>query len=203
MTAPTRHPLAWPAGKPRTSWSNRRKGKFTAGGSPITTAEAIKRALTEVARLGGIYGLISSNVEVRLDGLPRSGRPEPADPGVCLYFQVDGVPYAMACDVYDKVAQNLAAIAAHIDATRAITRHGVASAAETLQAFVALPSNAPPRSRPWWEVLGMDRRVATRPAVESFYRDLARKAHPDAGGSDAAMAELNAARDAALKEMGA
>ena len=30
---------------------------------------------------------------------------------------------------------------------------------------------------------------------------MAKRAHPDAGGSDAAMARLNAARDAAMKEL--
>ena len=41
-----------------------------------------------------------------------------------LYFHLKKQPYAMACDRYTTVADNLAAIAAHIDAVRAIERHG-------------------------------------------------------------------------------
>lgn len=201
MSEASRFPLAWPAHKPRTPSTRQKAGKFAANGSPISMAAAIKRAMDEIGRLGGIYGLISSNVEVRLDGLPRSGQRAPADPGVCLYFQLRGKPYAMACDAYTKVEQNLAAIAAHIEATRAIERHGVATAAETLQAFVSLPSNAAPAPRPWWDVLGLPRST-TRARLEAQYRLKARSAHPDAGGSDAAMSELNAARDAGLTEVG-
>lgn len=198
MTDPARYPLAWPSHKPRTSWDRRKVGKFAANGSPVTMKVAIERALNEVARLGGIYGLISSNVALRLDGLPKSGQGEPADPGVCLYFQLKGKPYAMACDAYTKVAQNLAAIAAHIEATRAIERHGVATAAETLQAFTALPSNV---ERSCWDVLGLNRLAATVAGVEAQYRAKARTAHPDGGGSTEAMVELNAARKAALKDI--
>jgi hypothetical protein len=197
--APSRFPLAWPAHKPRTSWDRRRRGKFSASGRTITMKEAITRAMAEVARLGGTYGLISSNVALRLDGLPKSGQGEPADPGVCLYFQIGGKPYAMACDVYDKVAQNLAAIAAHIEATRAITRHGVATAAETLQAFAALAAPAP---RSWRDVLELSRDAGIGD-VRAALRRLAQIRHPDKGGSEGAMAELNAARDAAEREVGA
>jgi len=39
--------------------------------------------------------------------------------------------------------------------------------------------------------------------IERAYRELAKRAHPDAGGSQEWMAELNAARDAAKRERGA
>lgn len=37
--------------------------------------------------------------------------------------------------------------------------------------------------------------------IERAYREKAKRAHPDHGGSDAAMAELNEARAAGLKEL--
>ena len=139
---------------------------------------------------------MSSNVQLRRDGLPYSGQREPEDRGVCVYFQMQGKPYAMACDLYTTVADNLAAVAAHIEATRAITRHGVASAAETLQAFQALP---PPGGRHWTDVLNLPRGTDAE-AIKSAHRKLLAGAHPDQGGSHDRMAELNAARDAALKD---
>lgn len=204
MTTPLAYPLAWPPHRPRrtSGWKN---GKFTKGGQWITNAQAIKRVQDEVKRLGGINLLISSNVSLRLDGLPRSGQGEPEDRGVCVYFTLKGEAMAVACDRYTTVADNLAAIAAHLDATRAIERHGVASAAETLSAFAALPAPARIRTaRPWREVLDWPPNWAvTSERITSAYRVLAAERHPDRGGSEQAMAELNAARDAALKEIDA
>jgi hypothetical protein len=197
---PSAYPLTWPKGKARTPSSHRKDGKFRHNGSYMTNASAADRVENELDRLGAVYALISSNVEVTLSGRPRSGQRAPEDPGVCVYFQLRGKPYAMACDRYRTVADNLAAIAAHIDATRAIARHGVASAEETLQAFQALPSPGAVHARQWWDVLGVPMRPAMS-EVDAAYRRLAATRHPDAGGSEAAMAELNAARDAARKAL--
>lgn len=164
----------------------------------------MERLEAEVSRLGGRYPLLSSNIETRLDGRPRSGQSEPGDPGVCLYLSLKGEPLAMACDSFTSVAQNIGALAAHIQAVRAIERYGVATAAETLQAFRALPPPiyAGPPKRPWHEVFGLDPTVADRESVEALYKAKARKAHPDAGGSAEAMAELNTAREDAIRALG-
>lgn len=200
MNAPSAYPLTWPMGKPRTPSHRRKLATFKRDGNRLTTAAGADRVEAEVARLGGKYLLISSNVEVTLAGRPRSGQRAPEDPGVCVYFQMGAEPYAMACDGYTMVADNLAAIAAHIEATRAITRYGVATAAETLRAFLALPDPAAPMTRQWWDVLGLSSRPAPS-EVDTAYRRLAAERHPDCGGSDAQMAELNAARDAARKAL--
>ena len=56
------------------------------------------------------------------------------------------------------------------------------------------------RSREGWDVLRVPR-DARREDVKAAYRRLASECHPDKpGGSHAAMAELNAAQEAALKE---
>lgn len=219
MGEPTRFPLAWPAFRHRTR--SRREGPFKNAGDPIKVGAALKRLTDELARLGATNALISSDIPIRLDGLPRANQPEPKDPGVCAYFMLAGKPYALACDTFTKVAQNIAGLAAHIEATRAITRHGVATSNETLQAFAALPppggaSAAPqpptaPPERSWREVLRLapdwpattTRPEASRGIVTSRYRQLAGQRHPDVpGGSDAQMAELNWARDEALREIG-
>lgn len=209
MSAPQRSPLSWPSHRPRTPVHRRQSGKFKQHGGPITVAGAMDRVEIEVQRLGGINALLSSNLDLRIDGRPRSGGARPADPGVCLYFSLKARPFALACDTYTDAAQNIAALAAHLDATRAITRHGVASAAETLQAFSALPPPAAaPVPRTCWEVLGLSRHaVMALPstvrlaAVNEAFRTLSRETHPDTGGDPAAQAELNAARDQALKEI--
>jgi len=55
--------------------------------------------------------------------------------------------------------------------------------------------------RGWWTELGV-KPDASREEINRAYRDRAKKAHPDAGGSDAKMTKLNAAREAALRDRG-
>lgn len=213
---PTRYPLAWPAHRPRTPLAKRRASQFRTrsreGRSvPLSVAEALDRIEYEMARLDATYPLISTNVEPRLDGRPRSGQAAPTDAGVCVYFNLAGKPIALACDTYFTVEGNLGAVAAHLEATRAIARHGVATAAETLQAFSALPppGNGPAAApqRPWRAVMGfsagwetgedcLDREEAVG-IVQARYRRQAQALgpeHPD-------LKDLNVARDAALKEL--
>jgi hypothetical protein len=207
--APQRYPLAWPAHRPRAKartygkFSTKDTSKGYAVSREITVAQAFDRLQSELDRMGAQYALLSSNIETRLDGQPRSGQPEPVDPGVCAYFTLDGKPIALACDRYSKTAQNIAALAAHIEATRAISRYGVASAAETLEAFAALPApteaNRP--ARPWWEVLGIMRESAEVDIVRSVHRTKCKAAA--AKGDEPALLELNLARDAALAELSA
>ena len=185
-----RYPLQWPAGRPRTASYAKKTGRFTHYGRDINNLEAAARVEGELERLGVKDGLLSTNMELRLDGRPRSDRAAPSDDGVCLYFTLKGKPYALACDRYYGVAQNIAAIAAHLEATRAIERHGVATAAEMFTAFEALPA-----PKTWWEVLGFKSVPLSRQHVSDRFRELAQNHHPDKGGSHAAMAELTWARD--------
>lgn len=203
MTDPTRYPLAWPSHKPRMKWDRRKRGHFTAGKSLITRVEAMARLERELAALGATYPLVSSDLVLRVDGQPHLGKAEPIDPGVAVYFSLKGKPLCMACDGYDRLAQNIAAIANHIEATRRIERYGVATAAEVLQNFTALPppahSAAVAPARPWWVVLGIMRERATPELVSAVYRASA-KLSADMGNQDELL-ELNLARDAALKEL--
>jgi hypothetical protein len=207
------HPLAWPVGWKRTDAHRRRHAKFgkkvTSPGSSwshrgdLTVAEGVQRVLAELQRMGIRRDdcVISTNVPTRLDGLPRSDAKRPADPGAAVYWQdpYNKAPRVMAIDQYSTVEDNLAAIAATLDAMRAIERHGGAVILErAFSGFTALP--APAVKREWWEVLGVPRN-STREDVKAAYRRLASAAHPDKpGGSHERMAELNAAQEAALLE---
>lgn len=64
------------------------------------------------------------------------------------------------------------------------------------EAYLMLPPPATVRDP--FEVLGV-RPDAPREVIEASYKALAKSAHPDAGGSVEAMAELNAAREAVLR----
>lgn len=160
-------------------------------------AQALTRLQDELDRIGAQHCVLSSNLETKLDGQPRSGQSEPGDTGVCLYFQLKNRPTTMPCDRYWRVADNIAALAAHIEATRAIERHGVGTLDQMFTGFQAIRGTGP---RPWREVLGFKPdQPASRQDVNAAWERLIREHHPDAGGTDQRAAEINAARDEALK----
>jgi hypothetical protein len=187
-------PLHWPEGWPRTKTPQR--SRFDA-----TMADARDGLFAEIHRMGGSYPVLSSNLELRRDGLPYAVQREPNDAGVAVYFMRKGKQMVFACDRWDRARDNMRAIAKTIEAMRGIERWGASDMMErAFSAFIALPAGG---TRSWREVLGILPDVqVTKDVVETFYRQRAKKAHPDTGGSTEAMAELNAARAAALKEMG-
>lgn len=209
----TAHPLTWPAGWKRTEPENRAYGRFgtskTIGSATwrskerITTAGAVTRLREELARMGVRDDdmVLSTNLRLRLDGLPRSDQAQPADPGAAVYWTDpwSGASRCMAIDRYTRVEQNIAALAATIDAMRAIERHGGAVVLErAFTGFTALP--APGAEQDWQNVLELGELLQpTRDDVEKAYRRLASKHHPDRGGDSARMAAINKARDQALE----
>lgn len=193
-------PLQWPVGRPRKAPTARKAASFGRqvrnSRQPLSIADALSRLQSELDTIGARTYVLSSNLELRLDGYPRSAQAEPKDPGVALYFQLRGKPHCMPCDTYYRAADNIAAIAKHIEATRAIERYGVATMSEMFAGFVALPG--PGSKRAWWEVLGVSQH-ATIDQINDAYRTKARAAHPDGGGSDKEMSEINVAKDEAIK----
>lgn len=210
------YPLQWPSGWPRTPAGAQALGKFGTMKQrqgqgydirhSITLAGATARVLAELARMGIDRQdvVISTNILLRLDGLPRSGQAAPRDPGAAVYWETrKRERMVMAIDQYTKVKQNLAAIAATLDAMRAIERHGGAQILDrAFTGFTALP--APSGQRKWRDVLEVPTGWnVSLDDVKDRYRRLARERHPDrAGGSDAAMSELNVALAEAEKEIG-
>lgn len=193
MTRETqRYPLSWPTGWRRTPSGQRRHASFTRAGRALTMADAIQRLSGELSRLGAAREVLSTNVETRLDGLPRSGQPEPGDPGAAVYFELRKKPIALACDKWRRVADNVAAIAQHIDALRRIDRYGVGTLDQAFAGYAALPANT---AAAWRDVFGFgETEAVTWATVEDRFRSMAKTAHPDAGGSDLEMARLSEAK---------
>ena len=136
------YPLTWPQGWPRKKSRQRRRAKFSTSGRVLSVMDGIQRVLLELERLGVKRDdlVISTDIPTRLDGLPRSDR-SVADPGVAVYWRKGKDTRCMAVDRYDRVADNLAAIAATLEAMRAIERHGGAEILDrAFTGFVALPA---------------------------------------------------------------
>lgn len=189
------YPLAWPPGWKRAA--HRRNGKFRDGAQWISVAKAVARVISELRRLGveSHTIIISSNIETRVDGLPRSDRRvDIADPGVAVYWTDpdSGQQRCMAIDLYTWVSDNIAAIAATIAAMRAIERHGGATILNrAFQGFQALPSATTTALNAKTAADVLHRRtgraaamiLADREVARAAYREAANVAHPDRGGT--------------------
>ena len=202
MSTPTRYPLQWPEGWKRTQSYQRKAATFSRQGKALTVFDGVQRVLDELQRLGVHQDdvVVSTNLQTRLDGLPRSNQARPGDPGVCVYWKPAKSPMrCMAVDRYDEVQDNLAAVAATLETMRSIERHGGAAILDrAFTGFAALPAPAGGK-RDWWTVLELSSTASQAEIREAFNR-LAREHHPDRGGTDERMAEIIRARDEALSK---
>lgn len=206
-----RYPLAWPVGWKRTTYSQRRYGKFSETietrqpdnsvkkrSKSVSMVEAVTRLEKQIEALGGNDATLSTNVKLNLRGTPY-GNEQPGDPGAAVYFRFKGRATVLACDTFYTLADNIAALAAHIDALRRIERYGVGTIEQALAGYKALPADT---AANWRAVFGFSADVrVTREQLDSAYKAAARQRHPDLGGSDMEMSHINRAREFALAEL--
>lgn len=203
-----KYPLNWPAGWRRTSPSSRSQAKFVGKaaqlgveGAPykprerVSIPQGVARLTKQLGMLSGSAVTISSDLALNKDGTIRRDQRTPTDPGVAVYWKgPKGEPRCMAIDQYTRIADNLAAIAATLEAMRAIDRYGGAMIME--RAFTGFKALTAPEQ--WWTVLGCQI-DANRLEIERAFRIKASDAHPDKpGGSHEKMARLNWAREFGL-----
>lgn len=188
--------VPWPVGKAITPSHERKSGQFSV--TLASAAERIEKQVGAFTKSGKPWrtSALWIYAEAKLGGRNRflANQPRSFDPRVVVSFDIDGKPYAISADRLDAPEQNLAAIAAYIEAMRSQERYGIFTVEELLQSFSALP---PPSSG--LVTISPFAGLTTADAISALYRDLAKAAHPDMGGSDAAMALLNLQRDEALK----
>lgn len=187
MSEQTRYPLCWPEGWPRTKFRgvapffSKTDSEFGQRQRKRSMQEATDFLARELGLLKASKEVLSSNVRLRIDGLPRSDQGQPADPGAAVYFELKGKPVSLACDKWSRVEDNVWAIAKHIEALRGQERWGVGSVEQAFRGYMALPSIGESEASTWWRVLGVHANASVD-QVKEAYRLLARKHHPDAGG---------------------
>lgn len=174
--------LHWPLGWPRTADDRRLRSSFSQTRSYY---ESTRRVMGEVRRLGGKDLVVSSNLRLRSDGLPYADQRRPADPGVAIYFQLEGKPVAFACDRYIRPEDNLYAVAVTIEAKRGVLRWGCATGQREFTGYNALPETVElgraAYDPPLHEVLGVSAR-ATPDEFRRAWREWLKAGHPDQGG---------------------
>lgn len=194
-------PLEWPIGRARTeSWKRQ-----TSGFRALGFGRARDDLFAEMRRFGARDVVLSTSVPLRLDGIPLAATRQPDDPGVALYFSLTGADskaprryYSIACDGYRKVEENMRALVHTIAAMRTIERHGSSQLLEqAMSGFAALPAEG--ETGAWWTVLGFKVRPNLAEA-KTAWRELVAQNHPDRGGSEEVMLELNRAIERAEQE---
>jgi len=185
------YPLHWPPGFPRRT--TREKSRFES--SLHKALDNVQTSLRLFAKDSGkpLSGLVmSSNVTL--------GASRPDDPGVAVWFTWDGLQVCIPVDRYTTVEANLQAIHHIIEARRVELRHGtLALVRASFTGFKALPA---PEGKHWRDVLALPSDApVTRESIDAAFKMLAVVRHPDRGGSADAMAELNNARETALREV--
>ena len=104
----------------------------------------------------------------------------------------------MAQDRFWSIIGNMRSLTMAIEGLRQMERHGGAVMME--RAFTGFTAIAPPDwKKSWREVFGV--KPDWRGDITALYREKAKNRHPDAGGSDSLMAELNVAFAEAKQEL--
>lgn len=182
-------PLTWPLGKPRSK--SPQSARFQ-----VALSKARDNIIREIKLMDACNLIISSNVPVKNDGFPYASYNEPADNGVAVYFTWKKKPFCFACDSWNKVKDNLQAIAKTIEALRGIERWGSGDMLE--QAFMGFVAIQDFSSDPY-AVLGIERN-ASKETILNAYRQKAKTLHPDSGGDAQEFDKLTKAKDKLLKE---
>jgi hypothetical protein len=229
MANETAYPLFWPRGRKRTPSSQRQSdAPFSVGETfqkmqrvgntpngpvevpvnrrrtkAVTMTIAIQRLQDQLDKLGADHIILSSNVLLRLDGLPRGGQRDPDDPGVACYFNLNKKRMVLASDKWTRVADNVAAIAAHIRSIRSVENYGVGTTEQAFEGYRSLEDFT--AGIPWKRVLGFkDDEQPTLHEVEVKWKSRLKEIHPDVtGGIHTQAAQLNQAMTQARAELAA
>lgn len=193
MSSETAFPLQWPAGRPRTKF--RERSRFGTYYEKPSVARSREVLALELDRLGAKNPVLSTNMELRIDGQPRSDRRTPDDPGAAVYFTLKGQRLCLACDRWQTVGDNIWALAKTIEAQRGIERWGAVSAEQAFTGYAALVHRT---EADCWEILGVAP-TASEAEILAAFRERAKTTHPDVpGGSHDAFARVSQAKDIAL-----
>lgn len=185
------YPLSWPYGRKRTERWHRvralfhRKRNDRYGKSDITIHEAVSFVLDQL-RMIGVHDyevIISTDLKVRLDGLPYSNQRQPDDPGASVWWRPAGAKTerVIAIDRYDRIADNIYAIGKTLEALRGIERWGGDDVQE--QAFSGYAALEGPgtsvHDRAW--ALGVIGAKGAEPqdVLKNLYRIALSHSHPD------------------------
>lgn len=189
--------LDWPTGFERTPEAERTKNRSFQASLGSTT----KELAAEMDRMDvDDWRAAIGNQHTKSNGLPLSNA-NPDDPGFVLRWTDDGEQFAVACDAYSRLRDNVRAVYLWVHETRMRGNRPVVTG-DSAFAAARLPAGddeAVVASEPPHEVLGVEH-DADSATVRSAFRERVMDAHPDNGGSPAEFQRVTEAKEAMLGE---
>lgn len=197
----------WP-GQP-TPPGRRKRAPFRATWS--RTASQLARELRHLGARNIVIQLALTEREIRIDGWPRADA-RPQHSGVILSFESKHGPLNYPCDTFNDWQSNLRAIALALESLRRVDRYGVTRHGEQYRGWKKLPGPEPVQTTMSVEeaarfverlAVGDDDAQAARNSercirdagyYRTLYREAAKIAHPDAGGSQQQFVRLQEAK---------
>jgi DnaJ-domain-containing protein 1 len=191
--------LDWPHGFERTAPTNRtRNNRYEA-----TLRQSIDDLESELDRLGVDHWRLSTAArhQKRNPNYPYADA-NPDDPSVVVRWSMDGDQFAVACDAYSRLRDNVRTLYLYIREKRKMEQRPVVTG-ESEFANARLPSGddseAVVAQEPPHEVLGVSP-DATPSEVREAFRRRVQTVHPDHGGDEQEFRRVREAREAMLGE---
>jgi len=193
----------WPEFADRTEPNERKRtSKYS-----VSKDVAIKRLRRELLERvdADDWRLSTASPHRKRDGLPYADS-NPDDPAAVVRWSKDGEQFAVACDRYTDVRDNIRTLGLYIEEKRKMSNRPVKTGQDEF-ATARLPPGDDEEAivaggavdEPPHEILGVAP-DAPEPVVHGAFRELVKTAHPDAGGdSEYSTRDLKEARDALLE----
>lgn len=141
----------------------------------------------EIERIAGedvVIGVVCDPAQIGLSGqLKAGGRTAVRHAGVEVSFESDGRRLVFHTDAYGTLTQNIRAVAAGLEALRAVDRYGITSTAEQYAGFAQLTAGGPDPAR--------GKVIAAR---HGSVAEALKRSHPDHGGDPRDLADVQAYR---------
>ena len=184
--------LDWPAGWERTPPEERTKArKFECSIASTTSALQKEMGRMDVDDYRGSI----ANQHTKSDGLPLHDA-NPDDPGFVLRWTDDGEQFAVACDAYSRLRDNVRTVSLWVHETRMRGQRPVQTG-DSEFAAARLPSGEDDQitpDPPAHEVLGVVP-DAPQSVIEAAARERIKETHPDAGGDREAFQRVKRAKE--------
>jgi hypothetical protein len=192
--------IDWPRGfEPTAPEERERNNSFD-----VTLSKAFSDLETELDRLGVEDDGFRYSFDARqrkTDQRPYE-RANPDDPGFVLRWRMDGADYAVACDQWSRLRDNVRTVGLYVREKRKMEQRPVVTG-ESEFANARLPSGdnseAVVAQEPPHEILDIERDADPDEVREAFRRRV-QSAHPDHGGSEAEFRRVKDAKEAMLGE---
>jgi hypothetical protein len=156
------------------------------------TLDLLDRELRHLKASGVILAAGFREQDLRMDGWPKSGAPQPSHPGVELSFESRHGRLVYATDACLQWQDNVRSLALGLEALRAVDRFAITRRGEQYAGWKQLPSGIAPDpamtlERAWSifeESSGYPREDIEYIGLDLIWRDVAKATHPDAEGGD-------------------